>query len=85
MPPGRSGGNTAMAGHGVAACYHGMMNPHSLMPKAKVAVTVDSSTLELARLEQCRLAEECAKLAPAEEQANADLGREADGEEWPEY
>jgi Arc/MetJ-type ribon-helix-helix transcriptional regulator len=80
------------------------------MPKAKVAVTLDRSTLErldrlverarflnrsqaieiaveekLARLERRRLAEECAKLDPAEEQALADLGWEADGEAWPEY
>ncbi len=80
------------------------------MPKAKVAVTLDSSTLKrldrlverarflnrsqaieiavkekLARLERSRLAEECAKLDPAEEQALADLGWEADGEAWPEY
>ena len=80
------------------------------MPKAKVAVTLDSSTLErldrlverarflsrsqaieiaveekLARLEHRRLAEECAKLDPTEEQALADLGWEADGETWPEY
>jgi metal-responsive CopG/Arc/MetJ family transcriptional regulator len=80
------------------------------MAKAKVAVTLDSSTLErldrlverarflnrsqaieiavqekLERLEHRRLAEECAKLDPAEEQALADLGWEADGEVWPEY
>jgi Arc/MetJ-type ribon-helix-helix transcriptional regulator len=90
--------------------YGGMMNYHTNMPKAKVAVTLDSSTLErldrlvkralfinrsqaiemaveekLARLEQRRLAEECARLDPAEEQALADLGWEADGEAWPEY
>ena len=87
-----------------------MMNYHTMMPKAKVAVTLDSVTLDrldrlvetarfqnrsqaieiaveekLARLEQRRLAEECAKLDPAEEQALADLGWEADGEAWPEY
>ena len=80
------------------------------MPKAKVAVTLDRSTLErlyrlverarflsrsqaievaveekLARLEHRRLAEECAKLDPREEQSLADLGWEADGEAWPEY
>lgn len=71
--------------------------PH--MPKAKLAIALDSATLErldrlverarflnrrqaieiaveekLARLEQRRLAEECAKLDPTEEQALADLG-----------
>lgn len=87
-----------------------MIKYHTVMAKAKVAVTLESSTLErldhlveraqflnrsqaieiaveekLARLERRRLAEECAKLVPSEEQALADLGWEADGEAWPEY
>jgi metal-responsive CopG/Arc/MetJ family transcriptional regulator len=80
------------------------------MAKAKVAITLDSSTLDrldrlvksacfanrsqaiemaveekLDRLERRRLAEECAKLDPAAEKALAELGLEADSEQWPEY
>ncbi|MEO8184310.1 MAG: ribbon-helix-helix domain-containing protein [Deltaproteobacteria bacterium] len=80
------------------------------MAKAKIAVTLENSTLErldrlvaaahfanrsqaieiaveekLERLGRRRLAEECAKLDPASEQALAELGLEADGASWPEY
>ena len=37
------------------------------------------------RLEHRRLAEECAKLDPAAEQALADKGLGADEGSWPEY
>lgn len=40
---------------------------------------------KLERLGRNRLARECAKLDPREEQALADLGLQSDGEEWPEY
>ena len=40
---------------------------------------------QLDRLEHRRLAEECAKLDPAAEQAMADEGLGADEESWPEY
>ena len=40
---------------------------------------------KLARLARTRLAEECAKLDPAEEQQLADEGLAASGESWPEY
>jgi metal-responsive CopG/Arc/MetJ family transcriptional regulator len=40
---------------------------------------------KLGRLEQGRLARECAKLDPAYEQALADEGLAAEGEGWPEY
>jgi Arc/MetJ-type ribon-helix-helix transcriptional regulator len=40
---------------------------------------------KLARLARARLAEECAKLDPAEEQRLADEGLAATGESWPEY
>lgn len=40
---------------------------------------------KLARLEGNRLARECAKLLPAEEQAMADEGMAKDAAEWPEY
>lgn len=39
----------------------------------------------LARLARTRLAEECAKLDPAEEQQLADEGLALAGESWPEY
>ena len=80
------------------------------MPKAKVAVTLDTQTLQrvdrlvrdarypsrsqaieaaiaaqLARLERRRLAEECAKLDPADERAVAEEGLNADVAAWPEY
>lgn len=83
---------------------------HTLMPKAKVALTLDADLLhrvdqlvarnrfknrsqaieaalaeKLARLAQTRLAEECAKLDPAEEQGLADEGLAATRESWPEY
>ena len=41
--------------------------------------------LQLDRLEHRRLAEECAKLDPAAEQAIADEGLGADEGTWPEY
>ena len=40
---------------------------------------------KLARLARTRLAEECAKLDPAEEQQLADEGLTAANESWPEY
>jgi len=40
---------------------------------------------KLARLARTRLAEECAKLDPTEEQQLADEGLAATGESWPEY
>lgn len=47
---------------------------------------VDMAVKEkIARLNKSRLARECAKLDPVEEQALADLGFEADFAEWPEY
>ena len=80
------------------------------MPKAKVAVTIDSKLLDrvdrlvkaarfpnrsqaieialaekLERLEQGRLARECAKLNPKEEQSIADEGLAVDNDAWPEY
>jgi len=87
-----------------------MMFYHTVMPKAKVALTLDTALLErvdqlvarhrfknrsqaietalaekLARLARTRLAEECAKLDPAEEQRLADEGLAATSESWPEY
>jgi len=83
---------------------------HTVMPKAKVALTLDTALLErvdqlvarhrfknrsqaietalaekLARLARTRLAEECAKLDPAEEQRLADEGLAATSDSWPEY
>lgn len=83
---------------------------HTVMPKTKVALTIDTDLLErvdhlvarnrfrnrsqaietalaekLARLARTRLAEECAKLDPTEEQQLADEGLAATGESWPEY
>ena len=80
------------------------------MPKAKVALTIDTDLLDrvdqlvarnrfknrsqaietalaekLARLARTILAEECAKLDPAEEQGLADEGLAATRESWPEY
>lgn len=40
---------------------------------------------KLARLARTRLAEECAKLDPAEEQQLADEGLATTSESWPEY
>ncbi len=40
---------------------------------------------KLARLDRGRLARECAKLSPAEEQRMADEGLAKDAAEWPEY
>lgn len=40
---------------------------------------------KLSRLARTRLAEECARLDPAAEQAFADEGLAADAAEWPEY
>jgi len=40
---------------------------------------------KLARLEQSRLAQECAKLDPAFEKALAEEGLSQDLSEWPEY
>ena len=67
------------------------------MPKAKVAVTLDTVTLrrvdQLVRdarypnrsHEHRRLIDECAKLDPAEERAMAEEGFAVDVAEWPEY
>ena len=87
-----------------------MMFRHTIMPKTKVALTLDADLLnrvddlvarqrfrnrsqaveaalaeKLARLARTRLAEECAKLDPAEEQQLADEGLAAADESWPEY
>lgn len=40
---------------------------------------------KLARVQRSRLARECAKLDPQEEQALADEGLQGDLEQWPEY
>jgi Arc/MetJ-type ribon-helix-helix transcriptional regulator len=40
---------------------------------------------KLARLNRSRLARECAKLLPAEEQKMAEEGLTEDATEWPEY
>ncbi len=40
---------------------------------------------KIARLEKTRLAEQCAKLDPAEEQALADEGLAAEAAQWPAY
>jgi metal-responsive CopG/Arc/MetJ family transcriptional regulator len=40
---------------------------------------------KLARLDRSRLAQECAKLSPAEEQEMAEEGIAKDAGEWPEY
>ena len=40
---------------------------------------------KLSRLDRSRLANECAKLAPAEEQELAEQGVTQDLAEWPEY
>jgi metal-responsive CopG/Arc/MetJ family transcriptional regulator len=80
------------------------------MPKAKVAVTLDSELIDrvdklvkaarfpnrsqaieialaekLERLDRGRLARECSKLNPKEEQAFADEGLSIDHTAWPEY
>lgn len=80
------------------------------MRTVKVAITLDSKTLEqvddlvarkvfpsrsraiqlavsekLARLERRRLAQECAKLDPASEQALAEEGLGETLDSWPEY
>ena len=47
---------------------------------------IESALAEkLARLARTRLAEECAKLDPAEEQQLADEGLATTRESWPEY
>jgi metal-responsive CopG/Arc/MetJ family transcriptional regulator len=40
---------------------------------------------KLERLDRVRLARECAKLSPPEEQEMADQGLVKDATEWPEY
>ncbi len=40
---------------------------------------------KIARLHKTRLAQECAKLDPAEEQALADIGLAAEASQWPPY
>ena len=42
-------------------------------------------TEKLARLDRTRLARECAKLLPREEQEMAEEGIAKDAAEWPEY
>jgi Arc/MetJ-type ribon-helix-helix transcriptional regulator len=81
-----------------------------IMPKTKVALTLDASLLnrvdelvakhqfrnrsqaieaalaeKLERLTRSRLAQECAKLDPKQEQSLADEGLSVTGEMWPEY
>ena len=45
----------------------------------------EAVTEKLARLERSRLAQECAKLDPAFEQALAEEGLSEELAEWPEY
>ncbi len=45
----------------------------------------DAVQEKLARLERCRLVEECAKLDPVAEKAVADEGLTEDLAEWPKY
>ena len=45
----------------------------------------EAVTEKLARMERSRLAQECAKLDRASEQAMADEGMTAEAAEWPEY
>jgi metal-responsive CopG/Arc/MetJ family transcriptional regulator len=45
----------------------------------------DAVEEKLKRLEQNRLARECAKLDPAEEKAMAEEGMGEELEQWPEY
>lgn len=40
---------------------------------------------KIARLQKTRLAMQCARLDPAEEQALADMGLAADRDQWPQY
>ena len=40
---------------------------------------------KLSRLERTRLAQECAKLDPEDEQVMADEGLSVEKDEWPEY
>jgi metal-responsive CopG/Arc/MetJ family transcriptional regulator len=40
---------------------------------------------KLVRMQKSRLAEECAKLDPTEEQAFADIGLHYELDQWPEY
>ena len=40
---------------------------------------------KIARLQKTRLAQECAKLNPVEEQALADLGLASEAAQWPPY
>jgi Arc/MetJ-type ribon-helix-helix transcriptional regulator len=40
---------------------------------------------KIARIDRTRLARECAKLRPAEEQALADEGLAGEAAQWPEY
>ena len=40
---------------------------------------------KIARLQKTRLAQECAKLDPAQEQALADAGLAAEVSQWPPY
>ncbi len=40
---------------------------------------------KIARIDRTRLAHECAKLRPAEEQALADEGLAGEAAQWPEY
>ncbi len=50
------------------------------------SIAVEKAVMEkLDRLERRRLAEECAKLKPAEEKKLADEGLAVEVNEWPEY
>ena len=40
---------------------------------------------KIARLSKIRLAQECAKIEPAEEQSFADLGLASEAAQWPPY
>lgn len=80
------------------------------MASAKIAITIDESTLhrldrlvkdrgfpnrskaiqeaveeKLRKLEQNRLARECAKLDPVAEKTMAEEGMDEELEQWPEY
>lgn len=55
-----------------------------VFPSRSRAIQV-AVTEKLARLERRRLAEECAKLDPAFEQALADEGLASERASWPEY
>jgi len=56
------------------------------MNSAKITVSLNQHLLErLKQLQKTRLAGECAKLDPKEEQTLADLGLSAEKDQWPPY